>query len=45
MERARAAILEGTFEALRAEFLAGFTPPDAEVREAQRQKRAARTQP
>ncbi len=45
MERVRAAILAGTFEALRAEFLAGFTPPDAEVREVQRQKRAARSQP
>jgi queuine tRNA-ribosyltransferase len=42
VERARAAILDGTFEALRAEFVAGFTPPDADVREEQRQKRAAR---
>jgi queuine tRNA-ribosyltransferase len=41
MERARAAILAGTFAALRAQFVAGFTPPDASVREEQRQRRAA----
>jgi queuine tRNA-ribosyltransferase len=45
VERARAAILDGTFEALRAEFVAGFTPPDADVREEQRQKRATRSRP
>ncbi|HEV2239391.1 MAG TPA: tRNA guanosine(34) transglycosylase Tgt [Ktedonobacterales bacterium] len=43
VERARAAILDGTFATLRAEFIAGFTPPDAAVRAEQRQKRAART--
>jgi queuine tRNA-ribosyltransferase len=42
LERARAAILDGTFAALRAEFIAGFTPPDAAMREEQRRKRAAR---
>jgi queuine tRNA-ribosyltransferase len=41
VERARAAIMNGTFAALRAEFIAGFTPPDAEVREEQRRKRVA----
>jgi queuine tRNA-ribosyltransferase len=45
VERARAAILKGTFEALRAQFVAGFTPPNADVREEQRQKRAARSRP
>jgi queuine tRNA-ribosyltransferase len=39
MERARAAILEGTFAALRERFVANFTPPDEQVREEQRRKR------
>jgi queuine tRNA-ribosyltransferase len=42
VERARAAILDGTFAALRAEFIAGFVPPDATVREEQRRKRTSR---
>jgi queuine tRNA-ribosyltransferase len=42
VESARAAILDGTFAALRTDFIAGFTPPDAAVREEQRQKRAVR---
>jgi queuine tRNA-ribosyltransferase len=41
MERARAAILDRTFTALRAEFIAGFTPPDADARGEQRRRRAA----
>jgi queuine tRNA-ribosyltransferase len=40
MEQARAAILDGTFAALRERFVAGFIPPDAQVREEQRHKRA-----
>jgi queuine tRNA-ribosyltransferase len=39
VERARAAILAGTFAAFRAAFVAGFTPPDAAIREEQRRKR------
>ena len=39
MEGARAAILEGTFPQYRARFLDGFTPPDRELAEAQRQRR------
>jgi queuine tRNA-ribosyltransferase len=39
MEQARAAILDGTFAALRERFVAGFTPPDAAVREEQRRRR------
>ncbi len=42
VEGARAAILEGTFEAYRAHFLAGFTPPDREVAEEQRRRREQR---
>ncbi|MGZ3676523.1 MAG: hypothetical protein ACXVCO_19640 [Ktedonobacterales bacterium] len=42
MEGARAAILEGTFPQYRARFLEGFTPPDREQAEAQRQRREAR---
>jgi queuine tRNA-ribosyltransferase len=38
MEQVRAAILDGTFAALRARFLAGFTPPDAQIREEQRRR-------
>jgi queuine tRNA-ribosyltransferase len=39
MEGARAAIIDGTFPAYRAAFLAGHTPPDREVAERQRQRR------
>jgi queuine tRNA-ribosyltransferase len=39
MEGARAAILDGTFPAFRAAFLAGYTPPDREAAEQQRRKR------
>jgi queuine tRNA-ribosyltransferase len=39
MERARAAILDGSFAELRARFVAGFSPPDAAVREEQRRRR------
>lgn len=39
MEQARSAILDGTFAALRERFVAGFTPPDAQVRAEQRRKR------
>jgi queuine tRNA-ribosyltransferase len=42
MEGARAAILEGTFPEYKARFLAGFTPPDQEAAERQRQRRARR---
>jgi hypothetical protein len=38
VEEARAAIVEGTFAEYRAQFLAGFTPPDREVAEEQRRK-------
>ena len=41
MEGARAAILDGTFAAYRAAFLAGYTPPDREVAEQQRRRRGA----
>ena len=37
MEGARAAILEGTFPEYKARFLAGFTPPDREAAEEQRE--------
>jgi queuine tRNA-ribosyltransferase len=39
MEQARAAILDGTFAALRERFVAGFLPPDEQVREEQRRRR------
>jgi len=39
MEGARAAILAGTFPAYHERFLAGFTPPDRAIAEAQRRKR------
>ncbi|MGZ3678766.1 MAG: tRNA guanosine(34) transglycosylase Tgt [Ktedonobacterales bacterium] len=42
MEGARAAILEGTFPQYHARFQEGFTPPDREQAEAQRQRREAR---
>ncbi|GAC1454931.1 MAG: tRNA guanosine(34) transglycosylase Tgt [Ktedonobacterales bacterium] len=41
VEGARAAILDGSFAAYRERFVAGFTPPDAAVREEQRRKRPA----
>jgi queuine tRNA-ribosyltransferase len=43
MEGARAAILAGTFPAYRANFLAGFTPPNRAAAEEQRRKRAGAT--
>ncbi len=43
VEQARAAILEETFAAFKADFLAGFTPPDREAAEQQKQRRAAKT--
>jgi queuine tRNA-ribosyltransferase len=43
VEGARAAILAGTFAAYKANFLAGFTPPDREVAEQQKRRRAAKT--
>jgi queuine tRNA-ribosyltransferase len=43
MEGARAAILAGTFPAYRANFLAGFTPPNRAAAEEQRRKHAAAT--
>ena len=42
MEGARAAILAGDFPAYRARFQAGFTPPDRDVAQRQREQRAAR---
>ncbi len=39
MEQARAAIADGRFAAFREQFVSGFTPPDAAVREEQRRKR------
>lgn len=42
VEQARAAIVEGTFAAYRARFLAGYTPPDQEMAAAQRSRRAPR---
>ncbi len=42
MEGARAAILEDTFPAYKAHFLAGFTPPDREAAEEQKVKRGSR---
>ncbi|HEU5442041.1 MAG TPA: tRNA guanosine(34) transglycosylase Tgt [Ktedonobacterales bacterium] len=44
MEGARQAIIEGSFPAYRARFMEGFTPPDREVAEQQRRKRAGKTQ-
>src|SRR5260221_7661067 len=41
MDEARAAILEGTFAAFRERFIAGFTPPDEQIRDEQRRKRGA----
>ena len=41
MEGARAAILEGTFDAYRARFLAGYTPPNQAVAAEQRKRRPA----
>ncbi|MSQ33291.1 MAG: tRNA guanosine(34) transglycosylase Tgt [Dehalococcoidia bacterium] len=38
MERLRQSILDGTFEALRREFLATFKPPDEEVRREQKER-------
>lgn len=42
VEGARAAILEGTFPAYKARFLAGYTPPNVEAAEQQRGKRVGR---
>jgi len=39
MEGARQAIFNGTFPEYKAQFMAGFTPPDQEVAEQQRRKR------
>ncbi|HEX8731222.1 MAG TPA: tRNA guanosine(34) transglycosylase Tgt [Ktedonobacterales bacterium] len=41
-EQARAAILAGTFAAFKAEFLAGFTPPDRAAAEEQKRRREAK---
>jgi queuine tRNA-ribosyltransferase len=43
MEQARAAILAGTFAALRERFVAGFAAPDAQVRQEQRRRRPMST--
>jgi queuine tRNA-ribosyltransferase len=43
MEGAHAAILEGTFDAYRARFLAGFTPPDQAVAAEQRARRGEKS--
>ncbi len=42
VEGARAAILEGTFPAYKARFLAGYTPRNVEAAEQQRRKREVR---